>query len=72
MLTFRGLLFQILWIFQETEHLDRVCEQTAEACLMVAWTGCVPENGAVGMALRGVSSSTMLTWEGKWNVPYIP
>ena len=35
------------------EHLDGVCEQTAVACLMATWTGCIPENGAVDTALRG-------------------
>ena len=37
--------------FGGTEHFDGVCEQMAAACLMVTWTGCVPENGAVGMAV---------------------
>ena len=41
-----------LWIFQETERLNGVCEQTDAAWLMATWTGCVPENGAVCMVLK--------------------
>ena len=47
------------------EHLDGVCEQAAVAGLIVTWTDCVPENGAMCMALRGTSGSTMLDWAGK-------
>ena len=35
-----------LCLFQETEHLNGVCEQCATACLVAAWTGYVPRDGA--------------------------
>ena len=54
------------------EHLDGFCEQLATACLMVVKTGYVPENGAVCMALKGVSSSIILDWAAKQEVSYIP
>ena len=47
------------------ENLDGVYEQRTVACLMEIWISCVPESGAVCVALRGTSGSTMLDWEGQ-------